>query len=163
MVIVGAGVAPATDFLKDTFQLEKDGSILVDNNLKVKQFDNIYAGGDIARYEYEFHDHEDTVRIEHWDVAQQHGRIAAKNMAGKKIDRVQVPFFWTSQQGKNFRYVGHAPDFDEVIHEGVTEGDDFAFVAYFVSECPKFFKSGQSGLTHARFWQRERRFSLSLP
>ena len=92
VVIVGAGVAPSTGFLKDTFQLEKDGSILVDRNLKVKQFDNIYAGGDIARYEYEFNSgHEGTVRVEHWNVASQHGRVAARNMAGKNVFPSQSP------------------------------------------------------------------------
>jgi NADPH-dependent 2,4-dienoyl-CoA reductase/sulfur reductase-like enzyme len=45
VVVVGAGVRPATDFLKDTFQLEKDGSLKVDAYMRVSGYDNIYAVG----------------------------------------------------------------------------------------------------------------------
>ena len=45
-VVMGVGVAPATKFLKDSgFELERDGGIVVDEFLRVKGFDDIYAIG----------------------------------------------------------------------------------------------------------------------
>ena len=49
-----------------------------------------------------------------------------------------VPFFWTTQFGKSVRYIGHALNFDDVIIQGTTTVEEMAFIAYFVSECPKF-------------------------
>jgi len=137
VVIVGAGVMPATSFLKSTFQLERDGSVIVDKNLKVVGHNNIYAAGDIARYPYHLncgHGEESgsLVRIEHWNVAQQHGRVAAKNMLGQNIPYEVVPFFWTTQYGKSLRYVGHALNYDEVHIEG--NPAEYAFIAYFIKD-----------------------------
>ena len=47
-IIMGVGVRPATDFLKDSgFALEKDGSVNVDEYLRVqgRENDGIYAIG----------------------------------------------------------------------------------------------------------------------
>ena len=45
-VIMGVGVAPATGFLRDSgFNLERDGGVLVDEYLRVKGLDNVYAIG----------------------------------------------------------------------------------------------------------------------
>ena len=45
-VVMGVGVAPATKFLKDSgFELERDGGVVVDEFLKVKGYDDIYAIG----------------------------------------------------------------------------------------------------------------------
>jgi NADPH-dependent 2,4-dienoyl-CoA reductase/sulfur reductase-like enzyme len=70
------------------------------------------------------------IRIEHWRLAQQHGRTAALNMAG--IDKTfdQVPFFWTGQYGLSLAYVGHATDWDDIVYEGDLEQHDF--LAYYL-------------------------------
>jgi apoptosis-inducing factor 3 len=45
-VIMGVGVAPATDFLKGSgIQLERDGGVRVDKYLKVKETEDVYAIG----------------------------------------------------------------------------------------------------------------------
>lgn len=73
LVIMGTGVAPATDFLKDsTFTLEKDGGIKVDEYLRVMAHSNIYAVGDIAHYP-QAPDGQQR-RVEHWNVAGQQVR-----------------------------------------------------------------------------------------
>jgi apoptosis-inducing factor 3 len=127
-VVVGIGVAPTTEFLRDSgLRLdEKDGSVRVDNHLQSSHA-NIFAAGDIARYG----DAAGT-RIEHWRVAQQHGIVAAQNMLGKNQDvRERVPFFWTSQWGLTLNYVGHAEKWDEIIYRGSPEQKDF--LAFYVS------------------------------
>jgi NADPH-dependent 2,4-dienoyl-CoA reductase/sulfur reductase-like enzyme/nitrite reductase/ring-hydroxylating ferredoxin subunit len=127
-VVVGIGVIPATDFLRDSgLRLdEKDGSVRVDNHLQSSHA-NIFAAGDIARYG----DGAGT-RIEHWRVAQQQGIVAAQNILGKAADiNAHVPFFWTTQWGITLNYVGHAEKWDEIIYRGSPEQKDF--LAFYVS------------------------------
>jgi apoptosis-inducing factor 3 len=128
-VVVGVGVAPATEFLADSglTREEKDGSLRVDASLKTSHPD-VYAAGDIARWG------EGTgTRIEHWRVAQQHGIIAAHNMMGKTEDvHGHVPFFWTTQWGVTVSYVGHAEQWDEIIYRGSVE--ERKFLAFYVKD-----------------------------
>ncbi len=126
MVILGIGVKPATGYLKGIGYLP-DGSVKVDQHFKVRE--NIFAAGDIAT----FTDHytKEEMRIEHWRTAEQQGRIAGKNMAGKQIAYESVPFFWTEQFGLHFRYVGHAKKWDEVIMSGDVISHDF--LAFYIT------------------------------
>src|SRR5579859_7048871 len=69
LVILGVGVGPATEFLKQSgFHLEKDGSLTVDKHMRVKGLEDVYATGDIATFPY-VQQSSKPVRIEHWDVA----------------------------------------------------------------------------------------------
>lgn len=54
VVILGVGVAPATEFLKEnkSVKLEDDGSIKVDERFAVAGLDGVFAIGDIATYPY---------------------------------------------------------------------------------------------------------------
>jgi NAD(P)H-nitrite reductase large subunit len=52
-VVLGVGVRPATDFLKDVFDLGKDGSVPVDAQLWTTE--NVYAAGNIARWPLRAH------------------------------------------------------------------------------------------------------------
>jgi NADPH-dependent 2,4-dienoyl-CoA reductase/sulfur reductase-like enzyme len=80
LVILGVGVGPATEFLKNSdFNLEKDGSLKVDKYLRVKGVEDVYATGDIATFPYVQQGGKD-VRIEHWDVAINHGRSVANHI-----------------------------------------------------------------------------------
>lgn len=67
-IVLGVGVAPATDFLKDTFQLEKDGGIKVDEYLRVGGSGDIFAIGDIAVYPQLGSPEGEFRRVEHWNV-----------------------------------------------------------------------------------------------
>jgi NADPH-dependent 2,4-dienoyl-CoA reductase/sulfur reductase-like enzyme len=90
----------------------------------------IYAAGDIARFPLPRS--AETVRIEHWRVAQQHARVAAANMAGVEERYVGVPFFWTYHFGKNLEYLGHASQHDDVVIDGDLDAQDF--IAYLLHE-----------------------------
>jgi len=98
----------------------------VDQTLRVVP--GLFAAGDVAA----FPGAHGTVRIEHWRLAQQHGRTAARNMLIDADPTAQphafdaVPFFWTGQFGISLRYVGHAEDWDEVIVDGSLAGKTFA-------------------------------------
>ncbi|MVN76281.1 Rieske 2Fe-2S domain-containing protein [Hymenobacter sp. HMF4947] len=126
VVVLGVGVRPATDFLQAAFQLEKDGGLVVDAYLQAAP--HVYAAGDIARFPLAATGQ--LTRIEHWRVAQQHGRVAARNMLGKQEKFVAAPFFWTQQYGKSLRYAGHAERWDEIIYHGDVAKQDF--MAFYV-------------------------------
>ncbi|KAF2170119.1 hypothetical protein M409DRAFT_19725 [Zasmidium cellare ATCC 36951] len=137
LVIEGVGVRPSTDFLKDnsSVQLEKDGSVAVDESFTIKGLKNVYAIGDIATYPYHGPGgNGKPVRIEHWNVAQNAGRSVANsiNNPGSK-PKPFIPVFW-SALGAQLRYCGHTPEgFDDVIIQGntdVSEGKQ-SFVAYY--------------------------------
>jgi len=72
-------------------------------------------------------------RIEHWDVAMDQGRVAARNMMNHAARFDTVPFFWTAQYGKSLRYAGHALRTDNVVlHGDLSDVAKAAFTAYFV-------------------------------
>jgi NAD(P)H-nitrite reductase large subunit len=69
LVILGIGVAPATEYLKENsaIKLEKDGSLATDEHFAVKGLENVYALGDIATYPYHGPGGDGaSTRIEHW-------------------------------------------------------------------------------------------------
>ena len=133
LVLLGVGVTPATEFLEGASFRREDGGLITDATLKLAA--GLFAAGDVAVYP-EAHLGE-TVRIEHWRLAQQHGRHAALSMLAEHDDTLRpepfegVPFFWSGQHGVSLRYVGHAEDWDEVIVDGSL--DERAFVAGYVS------------------------------
>jgi len=132
VVIQAVGIKPQTTFL-DNFKLEKDKSLAVNEYLQVKGYDNIYACGDIATYPLQYasgKESGDPTRIEHWDVAMNHGQVAALNAMGKKQKFTKVPIFWSAQAGgAQLRYCGHHSPGDDVLVKGDVKGK--AFVAYY--------------------------------
>jgi len=118
--VVGVGVKPATDFLEGV-TLHRDGGVVVDEHLRAA--DGVYAAGDIAYFPHPLTG--ERQRIEHWRTAMQQGRIAAHNMAGKKISYDSVPFFWTRQFDAGLLYVGHASSWDEIVYQGDIRARDF--------------------------------------
>lgn len=131
LVILGVGVAPATEYLRDnkSVELAKDGSLTVDENFLVKGLDGVYAVGDIATYPYHGPGGGGApVRIEHWNVAQNSGRAAAAHIvAPTKPHKPFIPIFW-SALGAQLRYCGNtaASGFDGRVVQGLLEEYKFA-------------------------------------
>ena len=126
-VVFGLGVSPATDMLAGIAKLG-DRGIPVDSRLRVT--DGLYAAGDIAAFP--MYGNGERIRVEHWRVAQQHGRIAALNMLGGDHAYRAVPYFWTIHFMKRLDYVGHAETWDEVVIDG--DLGKPKFVAYYVKD-----------------------------
>lgn len=126
LVVVGVGVRPATDFLEGV-GLHEDGGVFVDRRMRAA--DGVYAAGDIAYFPSS--PSGKRRRIEHWRTAQQQGRDAAHNMAGKAVRFDGVPFFWTRQFDAGLLYVGHAEGWDEIVYDGDPQSQ--TFLAFFVS------------------------------
>jgi len=125
LAVVGVGVRPATDYLTG-LDVNEDGSISVDRHMQAGE--DVWAAGDIARLpDWRTGG---PIRIEHWRVAQQQGRMAGRNMAGIETDCRDVPFFWTDQFMLITDYLGHARQWDEVIFDG--DPDQRRFVAFYL-------------------------------
>ncbi len=120
LVVIGMGVVPVTDMLVDVV-LRPDQGVDVSSGLLVA--DTLYAAGDIAAFP--LRGGGEQVRVEHWRVAEQHGRVAARNMLGGAAIYDAVPYFWTIHYMKRLDYVGHAESWDEVEIDGDLETPDF--------------------------------------
>lgn len=127
MVVAGVGVHPATGFIEG-LNLNEDGGVVVDAHMRAA--DGLYAAGDIAHFPNPRTG--ERARIEHWRIAQQQGRVAAHNMAGRPTTFDGVPFFWTRQFDTGLLYVGHASEWDEIIYAGDVAAQDF--LAFYLKE-----------------------------
>lgn len=135
LVVEGVGIKPSTDYLEGTKEVElnKDGSVNVDETFAVKGLKDVYAVGDIASYPYHGPGgNGKPVRIEHWNVAQNAGRAAATHIINPSAKpKPFIPVFW-SAMGAQLRYCGHTPDgYDDVIVQGETGADKPSWVAYY--------------------------------
>ena len=138
VVIIGVGVKPATDFQHD-LTLHEDGSVPVDTYLAAAE--GVFAAGDLAYFPEPIFAR--PMRVEHWRVAQQHGRIAAHNMLGQRVPYAGVPFFWTQQFGLSLRYVGLPQAWDDFFLWGDPAQRDF--IAFYLKN-GRF--SAAAGLKH---------------
>jgi len=124
---------PATEYLKNNKDLEllKDGSIQTDETFAVKGLDDVFAIGDIATYPYHGPGGSGaSTRIEHWDVAQNSGRVAAAAI-NKSKKKSFIPVFW-SALGSPLRYCGNTlGGYDDVLVLGNTGPDKVSFIAYY--------------------------------
>lgn len=81
-IIVGTGVRPNTGFLEGT-EVETDRGILVQPTMETN-VTGVYAAGDVAQGATTFDEGPQIHAL--WPTAIEMGKIAGKNMAGKKVD-----------------------------------------------------------------------------
>jgi 3-phenylpropionate/trans-cinnamate dioxygenase ferredoxin reductase component len=124
VVVIGAGVSPDVQLARSAgLALGETGGIRCDSKLR-SAVPEIFAAGDACEYESVIHGR--PMRIEHWDVAFNHGETAGRNMLGAEIDHEVVPYFFSVlADWAELEYVGPASHWDQEILRGHEEDGQF--------------------------------------
>ena len=123
MVVIGAGVRPDV-MLAQRAGLEVDDGIICDEKLETS-VPGVFAGGDACSYQSVIHGRR--LRVEHWDVALQQGRHAARGMLGETEPYREVPYFFSDlADWASLEYVGPASEWDEVVFRGDRDAGEFS-------------------------------------
>jgi 3-phenylpropionate/trans-cinnamate dioxygenase ferredoxin reductase subunit len=121
-VVVGVGVTPDVSLAKKAgLDIGERGGVLTDSKLATSAAD-VFAAGDIAEYDSVVHQRR--VRIEHWDVAENQGKTAARSMLGHTDPHDVVPYFFSDLSDWTWlEYVGPAYEWtEEIVRGSVDEG-----------------------------------------
>ncbi|MCW3069995.1 MAG: FAD-dependent pyridine nucleotide-disulfide oxidoreductase [Solirubrobacterales bacterium] len=124
-VVIGAGVTPDVQLAQRAgLEIGERGGVRCSSRLETSA-SGVYAAGDICEYDSIVHGGQ-PMRIEHWDVAFNHGKTAAMNMLGHDIPHEEVPYFYSvfADWGE-LEYVGPAYEWDEEIVRGSMDEGKF--------------------------------------
>jgi 3-phenylpropionate/trans-cinnamate dioxygenase ferredoxin reductase subunit len=124
-VVVGAGVTPDVGLAgRAGLELGDSGGVRCSSRLETST-PGVFAAGDIAEYDSVLHGGA-PLRLEHWDVAFNHGKTAALNMLGRDVPHEVVPYFYSvlADWGE-LEYVGPAREWDEEIVRGSYDEGSF--------------------------------------
>jgi 3-phenylpropionate/trans-cinnamate dioxygenase ferredoxin reductase component len=128
MVVIGVGVTPDLTLAKSAGLELGDSGVKLSPRLEASCPD-IYAAGDIAEYESVVHGR--PLRIEHWDVAFNHGKTAALNMLGRNVNHEEIPYFFSDlADWSSMEYVG--PGKGRTVFRGSM--DDGEFTAFYLGD-----------------------------
>jgi 3-phenylpropionate/trans-cinnamate dioxygenase ferredoxin reductase component len=124
-VVMGVGAVPDLTLARAAgLDLGEGGGVLCDSRLRTSA-DGIFAAGDICEYDSVVHGRH--IRIEHWDVAFNHGKTAALNILGRDVPHDTVPYFFSDlADWTGLEYVGPATSWDAEIVRGSIEDGAFS-------------------------------------
>jgi 3-phenylpropionate/trans-cinnamate dioxygenase ferredoxin reductase component len=125
MVVIGAGVMPDVMLARGAgLELGDAGGVKCSSRLE-SSAPGVFAAGDICEYDSVVHGSH--LRVEHWDVAFNHGRTAALNMLGRDVAHDTVPYFFSDlADWSSMEYVGPGSG-EPVIRGSMDDGDFTAF------------------------------------
>ncbi len=134
LIVVSIGVTPATSFLAGSgIPLDDEGYVLVDEQLRTGVA-NVFAAGDITN----FHDPVFARRrhLQHWDNALKQGRLAARNMLGRRLRYDEVSYFFCEVGDIGFNVLGATEEADNWIARGSLENGSFGLF-YLKGDVPR--------------------------
>jgi 3-phenylpropionate/trans-cinnamate dioxygenase ferredoxin reductase subunit len=130
-VVIGAGVTPDVQLAQRAgLEIGERGGVRCSSRLETSA-PGVFAAGDICEYDSVVHGQ--SLRIEHWDVAFNHGKTAALNMLGRDVDHKEIPYFFSvlADWGE-LEYVGPVYAWDEEIVRG--SFDDGKFTNWYLKD-----------------------------
>lgn len=101
LILSATGVLPRIELAARAGIRIVDGRIAVDEHMRTS-IANVYAAGDVALAAHRIAGR--PVRVEHWQDAITHGRIAGANAAGESRSWSEVPGFWTTIGTHTLKY-----------------------------------------------------------
>ena len=122
LVLVAVGIEPNLALPRALGLSIEGGGVHVDEALRAAA--GVYCGGDIA-----FHKHPvlgRSIRVEHWEVAKNHGRGIAACITGGDVPYTKLPYFWSDQYDVNLEYRGNASGDDRAVWRGDRDGLSFS-------------------------------------
>ncbi len=129
LVLAGIGVR-ANDGLAQRAGLNVADGIVVDAHMQTSDPD-IFAAGDCTRFSCDYVADESLSRLESVQNANDQGRIAAANIAGKSSVYDAVPWFWSDQYDRKLQMAGLNTHYDELICRGESDPQSAAGFAVF--------------------------------
>jgi 3-phenylpropionate/trans-cinnamate dioxygenase ferredoxin reductase subunit len=104
-VVIGAGVVPDVLLARSAgLSVGDSGGFSCSASLETS-LPGVYAAGDVAEYDSPLHGR--PARVEHFEVAVEHGRTAARAMLGQEVSHEVVPYFWSDlSDWATLEYVG---------------------------------------------------------
>ena len=123
-VVMGTGAVPDVMTARGAkLELGETGGVACDATLRTSA-EGVWAAGDMCEWDSPLHGRR--ARVEHWDVAVQQGRTAARNMLGAGEPHRAVPYFWSDlADWAKLEYVGTGGTGEEEVR-GSLEGDAFS-------------------------------------
>jgi 3-phenylpropionate/trans-cinnamate dioxygenase ferredoxin reductase subunit len=125
-VVIGAGVTPDVTLARAAGLTldEERGGVLCDARLATSA-PGVWAAGDVASYDSVPNGRR--IRVEHWDVAFNHGKTAALNMLGGGVAHDVVPYFFSDlADWASLEYVGPAATWDREVVRGSLDDGEFS-------------------------------------
>ena len=155
VVVIGVGIAPNTE-LAAAAGLNVDNGVVVNEYLEAA--DAVYAAGDIARY------YSPTLgrylRVEHYDVALQHGRTAGANMAGAQLAYTELPYFFSHMGALHIDVIGDMSVRQQCVRRGPLRldpgfaqfyfADGFLQAALFINGKPDLLQAARERIAQRR-------------
>jgi 3-phenylpropionate/trans-cinnamate dioxygenase ferredoxin reductase subunit len=124
-VVLGVGAVPDVMLARGAgLELGETGGVACDAGLRTSA-DGIWAAGDMCEYDSVIHGRR--VRVEHWDVAIEQGKHAARAMLGSDAPYAVVPYFFSDlADWASLEYVGPAQRWDAEEVRGSIDSGQFS-------------------------------------
>jgi 3-phenylpropionate/trans-cinnamate dioxygenase ferredoxin reductase subunit len=125
-VVIGVGAVPDVRLARTAgLEIGEQGGVLADSHLQTA-VPGIFAAGDIAEYESVVHGGR-RLRVEHWDVAFNHGKTAALNMLDRDEPHDVVPYFFSDlADWASLEYIGPAHEWEQEVVRGSIDDGEFS-------------------------------------
>jgi 3-phenylpropionate/trans-cinnamate dioxygenase ferredoxin reductase subunit len=119
-VFVAVGSLPNVELTEPAGLASRDGIRV--NKLGRTEAPNVYATGDVMSFPNSWA--ESHVRLESWQVAQNHAVAVGRTMSGENVEYDEVPWFWSDQFRVNIQIAGLPGEGDEVVYRGEVSSVD---------------------------------------